>query len=325
MRVITRPEEFDVTDLYIDMQQVAGRKLYLKCEGFNFARTVKLKPAIEMVTVAERAGTLRQGATMIELCSGNLGVALSMIAASRGYRFVCVTDFRCTLAARQLMQGLGAEVRVVADPGAGIQLVRELRAEHPEYVWLDQFANAGNWMAHFRSTGPDILNTFPNLDVLFVGVGSSGTLTGCAQYLRQARPSARIVAVECVGPGPRAARRSTASRTSVRFPIVDLSLVDELVRVDEADAIRQCRRLGRSGFLLGGSTGMVLAGALAWLEANAADGDPTAVAISPDLGDRYLDTVYQDQWVADNYGADALPPDGTDHPLTTEPLSEVPR
>ncbi|WP_410590238.1 pyridoxal-phosphate dependent enzyme [Amycolatopsis sp. lyj-23] len=303
MQVITRPEEFDVTDLYVDLHQVVGRRVLMKCEGFNFARSSKLKPALEMVTLAERAGVLRPGSTIVETSSGNLGVALSLVAASRGYRFVCVTDPRSTLLTRQLMQNLGTEVLVAPDPAAGLRLVRRLCAENAGYTWLDQYVNAGNWMAHFRSTGPDILRTVPDLDVLFVGVGSAGTLTGCARYLRQVRPQVRIVAVECVGPGPRAARRSTAVRSSVRFPVIDMSLVDDLVRVDEAAAIRACRRLALSGFLLGGGSGMVLAGALGWLAENDA---ATAVVISPDLGDRYLDTIYQDQWVKDNYGPEAL-------------------
>lgn len=329
MRVITRPEEFDVADLYIDLRDVTRRRLFMKCEGFNFARSVKLKPAMEMVTVAERSGVLRPGSTMVEMSSGNLGVALSLIAASRGYKFVCVTDERSALAARQLMKNLGADVVVAADPAAGLRLVREMCARNDDYVWLDQYANAGNWMAHFRSTGPDILRTFPDVDVLFVGVGSAGTLNGCARYLRQARPSTRIIAVECVGPGPRAARRSTAVRTSVRFPIIDLSLVDEVVRVDETAAIRECRRLVRHGFLLGGASGVVLAGALDWLDVNDSGGaDPTSVMVSADLGDRYLDTIYQDQWVADHYGADALFDDalhtGRHESLFTETLSEVP-
>ncbi|WIX90620.1 pyridoxal-phosphate dependent enzyme [Amycolatopsis sp. DG1A-15b] len=325
MQVITRPEEFDVTDLYVDLRHVVDRRVLMKCEGFNFARSSKLKPALEMVTLAERAGVLRPGSTIVETSSGNLGVALSLVAASRGYRFVCVTDPRSTLLTRQLMQNLGTEVLVAPDPAAGLRLVRRLCAENDGYTWLDQYVNAGNWMAHFRSTGPDILRTVPELDVLFVGVGSAGTLTGCARYLRQVRPQVRIVAVECVGPGPRAARRSTALRTSVRFPVIDMSLVDDLVRVDEAAAIRECRRLAQRGFLLGGGSGMVLAGALGWLEENDAGGaEPTAVVISPDLGDRYLDTIYQDQWVKDNYGPEALLDGAEPESRYAKTLFEVP-
>jgi cysteine synthase A len=111
----------------------------------------------------------------------------------------------------------------------------------------------------------------------------------------------------------------------VRFPVIDMSLVDDLVRVDEAAAIRECRRLAQRGFLLGGGSGMVLAGALGWLADNDAGGaEPTAVVISPDLGDRYLDTIYQDQWVKDNYGPEALL-DGAEHDSRyAKTLFEVP-
>ncbi|WP_158895856.1 pyridoxal-phosphate dependent enzyme [Amycolatopsis anabasis] len=321
MRVISTPQEFNVSDLYVDLRALAGHRLYLKCEGFNFAGSIKLKAAVEIVTAAERAGALRPGATLVESSSGNIGVALSLVAASRGYRFVCVTDTRCTLLARQLMQNYGAEVHVVTEPrpgdgllGARLRLVRRLCAEHADYVWLDQYTNPGNWAAHYRTTGPEILRTFPELDVLFVGMGTTGTLTGCARYLRQARPSARIVAVDGVGPA------IPGLCESVRPPVLDGSVVDDVVHVEGADAIRACHRLVRHGFLFGASTGTVLSGALTWLARNAGPGDRTAVAIAPDLGDRYLDTVYQDQWVADAFG----PVLDSDDSLTADTLSEVP-
>ncbi|MFI6027239.1 pyridoxal-phosphate dependent enzyme [Amycolatopsis magusensis] len=322
MRVITRPEEFDVSDLYLDLHRFAGRRLFLKCEGFNFAGSGKLNPAAEMVAAAERAGTLRPGSTMVETTSGSTGVALSMLAASRGYRFVCVTDSRCTLTARQLMQNLGAEVHVVTEPhpdegllGARLRLVRRLCTDNPGYVWLDQYENPENWLAHYRTTGPAILHTFPELDVLFVGTDTAGTLTGCARYLREVRPSTRIVAVESAEPAQR-----IPGHGECRPGLLEESLVDAVVRVDEPAAVRACRRLVRQGFLLGGPTGTVLAGALNWLAAHGGE-DLTAVAISPDLGDRYLDTVYQDQWVADSYGPGVL----LDDTLTAESFSEVPR
>jgi N-(2-amino-2-carboxyethyl)-L-glutamate synthase len=290
VRVIRTPQEFNVPDLYIDLRRVAGHRLYLKCEGFNFAGSVKLKAAAAMVTAAERAGRLRPGCTVAEISSGNIGVALAMVAASRGYRFVCVTDPECTLACRQLMQSLGVEVHVVngRHPLGRVRLMRKLCAENKDYVWLDQYRDPASWTAHHDSTGPEVLKTFPDLDVLFVGVGTGGILAGCASYLREAKPGVRIVAIGC-----------GYSR------ILDRSQADDLVWVSEADSIRACRSLARRGFVLGASTGAVLGGAMSWLKANGGE-DITAVAISPDLGDRYLDTVYQDQWVWDRYGPDTL-------------------
>src|SRR5262245_33672793 len=116
MPIIETPQEFNVSDLFVDLTDLIGHTVYLKCEGFNFAGSIKLKAATEMVARAERLGKLRPGSTLVESSSGNMGVALSMVAASRGYEFVCVTDSRCTLGARQLMQILGAQVHVITEP-----------------------------------------------------------------------------------------------------------------------------------------------------------------------------------------------------------------
>lgn len=316
MTVITRPEEFNVGDLYVSLEPAFGTSLYPKCEGFNFAGSVKLKAALEMVGAAERAGVLRPGATIVESSSGNLGVALSIVAAGYGYGFVCVTDSRCTRAAQQLMRAHGAEVRVVGEPhpergllGARLDCVQQLCRDN-DYVWLDQYSNAANWLAHARTTGPEILKEFPELDVLFVGAGTTGTLMGCAHYLREEKPSVRIVGVDAEGSVtfgfPPLPRLIPGLGTAVRPALLDRSYVDELIVVAERDTVRTCRTLQRNGFLFGGSTGTVVAGALRWLDEHAPTEGLTAVAIAPDLGERYLDTIYDDEWVSEHFGADTL-------------------
>ena len=125
--------------------------LFLKCEGFNFAGSIKLKAAAEMVEAADRDGILTPRSILVESSSGNLGVALSMIAAGKGYRFLCVTDSRCNLSTRLLMKALGAEVHVIAEPprsagsSARLDYVRALCASDDRYVWLNQYTNPGNW------------------------------------------------------------------------------------------------------------------------------------------------------------------------------------
>ena len=122
--VIHAPYEYNEENLYVDLRSTVGRSLFLKCEGFNFAGSVKLKAAAEMVDAAESEGLLRPGSILVESSSGNLGVALSMLAASKGYRFVCVTDSRCNLATKRLMEALGAEVHTIVDPGSGDRVAR---------------------------------------------------------------------------------------------------------------------------------------------------------------------------------------------------------
>ncbi|MFG2427717.1 2,3-diaminopropionate biosynthesis protein SbnA [Streptomyces sp. NPDC048590] len=316
MSVITVPQAFNEEDLYVDVEPVFGRSLLLKCEGFNFAGSIKLKAAAEMVASAERDGTLRPDSVLVESSSGNLGVALSMIAASKGYRFICVTDARCNLATRLMMEALGGEVHLVGTQEANggflaerLAHVRQLCASDDRCVWLSQYSNPANWRAHYRTTAPEIARAFPHLDVLFMGAGTTGTLMGCARYFRDRRRPVRIVAVDIAGSvafgGAPGRRMIPGLGMSMRPPLLDESYVDEVVRVEETDTIRACRRLARRGFLFGGSTGTVVSGAVDWLARQGTD-DLTAVAVAPDLGERYLDTVYQDNWVEDLYGSRTL-------------------
>jgi 2,3-diaminopropionate biosynthesis protein SbnA len=316
MPIVSVPQDFNEDDLYVDLLPIFGQSLFLKCEGFNFAGSIKLKAATEMVEAAERDRRLRPGSILVESSSGNLGVALGMIAASKGYRFLCVTDSRCNRSTRRLMEALGADVHVVplaaADApggllGARIAYVRKLCAADDRYVWLNQYSNEGNWRAHYNRTAPAIVRQFPALDVLFLGAGTTGTLMGCARYLREWHRPVRIVAVDTVGSvtfgGPPSRRMIPGLGTSVRPPLLDEQYVDEVVMVEEVDTIRACHRLARRGFLFGGSTGTVVSGATAWL-AERGERDLTAVAIAPDLGERYLETVYQPEWVEEFYGED---------------------
>ncbi len=313
MPIITSPQEFNVDDLYVDLRPVIKRPLYLKCEGFNFAGSVKLKAAAAMVEAAERDGALTAGSVIVESSSGNLGIALSLIAASRGLRFVCVTDPRCNPASMRVMRALGAEVRVVSDRdanggylGGRIAYVRSLCESDERYVWLNQYANRNNWMAHYRGTAPAIDREFPDLEVLFVGAGTTGTLMGCARYFREHRRPVTIVAVDAVGSvtfgGIPERRMVPGLGTSSKPALVDESFIDDVVHVAEPDTIRTVHALAARGFLFGGSTGTVVSGASRWLDAKYPGEDPVAVAIAPDLVERYLDSIYAEGWVREHFG-----------------------
>ncbi len=315
MPIIVTPHSYNEDELYVDLLSVVGASLFLKCEGFNFAGSIKLKAATAMVEAAERNGRLRPGSVLVESSSGNLGVALSMIAASKGFDFICVTDSRCNLSTRRMMEALGSQVHIISEPdpvtgllGARINYVCSLTASDDRYVWLNQYTNPENWRSHYNRTAPAIARKFPELDVLFVGAGTTGTLMGCARYFREWHRPVRVVAIDVVGSqafgGPPARRMIPGLGTSVRPPLLDTSYLDDVVRVEEVDTIRACHRLARRGFLFGGSTGSVVSGATEWLARH--DEGLTAVAIAPDLGERYLDTVYQSNWVHDLYGDEVL-------------------
>ena len=197
--------------------------------------------------------------------------------------------------------------------GARLDYIRALCAADDRFVWLNQYTNPNAWKAHYRATAPAIAREFPNVDVLFIGAGTTSTLMGCARYFRERHPQVRVVAVDPVGSvsfGTPASRRMIPGLgMAVRPPLLDESYVDDVMHVEEPDAVRVCHRLAHRGYLFGGSTGTVVSGALDWLAEHDAD-DLVAVALAPDLGERYLDTIYQANWLADLYGDNVLRPGG---------------
>ncbi|MFF0745368.1 2,3-diaminopropionate biosynthesis protein SbnA [Streptomyces sp. NPDC004111] len=315
-QVVSAPYEPLESQVYVDLRPTFGRELLLRVEGFNFAGSLKLRAAAGLVAAAEQSGRIGADSVLIESSSGNLGLALAMIAASKGLRFVCVTDPRCNPSTLNLLRSLGAELVVVTeqDTNGGylrtrLEYVRARSAEDDRYVWLNQYANPANWLAHYETTAPEIAKEFPDLDVLFVGVGTAGTATGCARYFRDNGGRVKVIAVDAEGsvsfggaPGPRAIPGLGAS---VRPPLLEPELFADVVHVAEEETVRRCREMARGGFLFGGSTGTVLGGALRWLDARDPRGALRAVAIAPDLADRYADTVYDDAWVARRFGTTA--------------------
>lgn len=311
--IITAPDEFNVPDLFIDVTGLLGMRAFLKCEQMNFAGSVKLKAARAMVTRAEEEGLLFPGMTLVESSSGNLGVALSLVAAARGYGFVCVTDSRCNAATIRLMTTLGAQVEVVTRPhpehgllGARLERVAELLRARPGHVWLNQYRNPANPGAHEMTTGPEILAAFPDVTTVFIGVGTAGTVMGCSAHLRAHAPGVRIVGIDSVGSvtfgAPAGVRHIPGLGAGVVPAQFRSAALDDHWNVPEADTVRMCRQLADRGFLFGGSTGTVLAGARAWLAEHPEARRGLCVAIAPDGGERYLDTLYDDSWVVERYG-----------------------
>jgi cysteine synthase A len=307
-----------VTDeVFLELDGILpDRQLFLKLEGMNPAGSVKLKSALGMVEDAERKGVLVPGGRIVESSSGSLGIALSVIAASRGYHFTCVTDPNISPQSLALIRALGAEVLQVTQRdhnggylGTRIARIREMTGSDPNLVWLNQYANPANAQAHAQWTATSILKNIGHVDTLLVGAGTTGTLMGCTRHFRMFSPWTRIVAVDTAGsvtfgglPGP---RHIPGLGTSRRPELCQPEQVDEVILVDERDAVRMCRRMAREhGLALGGSTGSVLAA----LE-SIADRVPTGsrvVALSPDMGDRYVKTIYDDMWVADTFGTGVL-------------------
>lgn len=301
------PSELSIGNAFIRLHSILPNSpVHLKIEGFTAAGSIKAKTARHMIDQFEAMGTASPNLHLIESSSGNLGLALSMIAAERGYRFTCVSDPNLSPSIRKLMNVLGAEIVIVDQKdenggylGTRIAYIRQRLQHNPDLVWLNQYANPDNPRAHVRFTGPEIFDSFPQVDYLFVGAGTTGTLGGISQYCRRHSPETRIVGVDTVGSVtfgmPAGPRYIAGLGTSSIPPIADPAAMDVLEMIEEADTIRMCRTLAARGLVVGGSTGTVLCAVSRW--ADRIPPNSTVVAVSPDMGDRYLDTIYDDGWV----------------------------
>jgi cysteine synthase A len=277
---------------------------YLKSEMFNPAGSIKFKPAVAMVRELKAQGRLQRGGGIIDTTSGNMGIALAIAARALGCRFVCVCDEKITLHNRALLDAYGAELVILT--GSTLKeryaYIERRVAETPSLVWTRQFRNPENPLAHESTTAVELLSELPDLTHLFVGAGTAGTLSGCAQALRRHSRRVRLVAVDAVGshhfPQPPALRKRLlpgigATERSSFLESVDLH---DVAIVPEAEAIDACRALAqRTGWLFGASTGSVLA-AMKRFEHRFDPGD-VVVGIAADSGERYLDCVYSQSWV----------------------------
>ncbi|CAM5269301.1 2,3-diaminopropionate biosynthesis protein SbnA [Streptomyces xanthochromogenes] len=288
----------------------------LKLEALNAAGSIKLKTAREMLTAAGEEGLLRPGNALIESTSGNLGIALAIICAAEGHRLTLVTDPNTPAQSIRHMRALGAEVVVVRDRdanggylGTRIALIEERLRITPGLVWLNQYRNPANSLAHSRHTMTEILDGFGEPDWLFVGVGSSGTFMGCLRAIRERGLATTLVAVDAIGSvtfGSEPATRHLPGLGASRRPEL---FVDDgsftKIRICERQTVRTCRQVARTyGLLPGASTGTALS-AVAALDEHIPTGSRVLV-VAPDLGERYLDTLYDDEWVARTLGDDAL-------------------
>jgi cysteine synthase B len=266
-----------------------GNVVLGKLEGNNPAGSVKDRPAIGMVAGAEQRGEIRPGDTLIEATSGNTGIALAMAAAIRGYRMVLVMPEDLSVERAQTMRAFGAEL-VLTPRGGGMEYARDL-AEQMQREGkgrvLDQFANADNPLAHYQGTGPEIwADTGGRVTHFVSAMGTTGTITGVARFLKEKNPSVRVI-----GAQPAEGSRIPGIRKwpqAYQPKIYDASLVDELVPVSQAEAEDMARRLAREEGLF---AGISAAGAChVALQLARQLQEATIVFIVCDRGDRYLST-----------------------------------
>ena len=274
-------------------------RLFAKPEYLNPAGSVKDRIAKAMIDDAERRGVLKPGAVIVEPTSGNTGIGIASVAAARGYRVIIVMPETMSEERRRLMRAYGAEL-ALTDGAQGmkgaIAKAEELKNEIPNAVILGQFVNPANPAAHFQTTGPEIYADLDGrADVFVAGVGTGGTLTGVGAYLKSKNPDVRIVAVEPAGSpvlskGVSGKHMIQGIGAGFVPEILDASLIDEVIAVENADAFETAKQIGRrEGFLVG-----ISSGAAAWtaitLAKRTENRGRNIVVLLPDGGDRYYST-----------------------------------
>lgn len=290
--------------------------LWVKLEGTNPGGSAKARPAARMLREALADGLIDPGGTVIESSSGNMGVGLAQACRFLGLNLICVVDVRTHSTNVRAMRALGASVRVVSRPDpvtgdlltARLALVETLLREMPAAWWPDQYSNPANPAAHAVGTMREIDEALDGaVDALFVATSTTGTLLGCIDYLRAHDRPTRVVAVDAEGStlfgGRPGARRLPGFGAGVPGRLSRGAVPDDIVRVSDLECTVGCRRLAkREAILAGASSGGVM-----WaVEAMAVEMPKGArcAAILPDGGEGYLDTVYDDAWVAAELGCD---------------------
>ena len=274
-------------------------RLLAKLEMRNPAGSVKDRVAKAMLDDAEAKGLLKPGAVIIEPTSGNTGIGLCAIAALRGYRCIIVMPASMSRERQLLMQAYGAEVVLSpAEKGmaGAIAMAEELARQYPDSFIPGQFVNPAHPAAHEATTGPEIwADTDGRIDIFVAGAGTGGTVTGTGRYLKQQDPDVRIVAVEPAGSpvlsGGNAGKHGIQGIGAGFVPeILDMSVIDEVVTVKDADAFAAARMIARSeAILVGISSGAALHAAIA-LAKQPENAGKTIVVLLPDSGERYLST-----------------------------------
>ncbi|MGD0319302.1 MAG: cysteine synthase family protein [Nitrososphaerales archaeon] len=290
-------------------------ELYLKLEKFNPGQSIKDRAVLNMVLDAEANGRLKPGGTIIESSSGNTAIGLAIIAAVRGYRFVAVLDPYVQVEKINMLRAYGAEIisfedSKTIDIGAALiwreNYASDLSRKTPNSIYTDQHNNAANTAAYPQTLAKELIEDVPDFDLLFGAIGTSGSICGTSKGLRKAGETCRVIAVEPKGSvffsdvGGPYLQAGTGNPPGIELPrIFDRSLIDEGLQVTDIEAFASCRVMARRfGILLGGSAGGVLFKAVEYI--SDLKGRGKAIVIAADGGEKYLSTIYNDEWMRQN-------------------------
>ena len=288
-------------------------RLYAKMEMLNPGGSTKDRPALNIIRQGMDSGAIRSGTVIVESSSGNMGVGLAQACSYFGLTFICVIDPKTTQQNIDILRAYGAEIVLVAEPDpetkdflqARINRVRELLNSLEESFWPNQYANENNPISH-KETMREIANTLDGkVDYLFCATSTCGTLRGCAEYARDYQLHTTIIAVDAVGSvifgGPRETRLIPGHGAAVIPALFKPGLADRFIHVTDLDCVIGCRKLvGREAILAGGSSGAVMM-AVNYMK-HEIPRNANCVVFFADRGERYLNTIYSDAWVAANFG-----------------------
>ncbi len=304
----------------VKLNQTPGRgeaHFFAKAEFMNPGGSIKDRIGWYLIEDAERKKLLQPGGTVVECTSGNTGVGLAIAAAIKGYKTIFVLPDKMSSEKIQALRAFGAKVVVTPtaveadDPRSYYQVSRRLARETPNSVHINQYDNLANREAHYRSTGPEILRQMPDIDVFVAGIGTGGTLCGVGKYLKEHKPSCKVIGVDPVGSivydyfkyGTVKSAPKTYKIEGIGEDFIpknyDFSVVDDIVQVEDQESFLMTRELlTREGLYCGVSSGSALVGATRWIrnQKNLFQGKNVLV-IFPDSGNRYLSKVFNDDWM----------------------------